>query len=119
MKIKKLSTRITLFVVIATVIGVAILSILASYNIFGVMKQEAVTEIGDAMGSLSGSIDEIARRITSVNDASVENTEGVTNFLGKNTQASDVSVNIEKLAESSKVNAESLKGAINQFKLDE
>ena len=81
--------------------------------------KKAVTEIGEAMGSLSGSIDEIARRITSVNDASLENTEGVTNILGKNTQASDVSVNIEKLAESSKVNAESLKGAINQFKLDD
>ncbi|MCR5195074.1 MAG: methyl-accepting chemotaxis protein [Pseudobutyrivibrio sp.] len=80
--------------------------------------KKAVTDIGEAMESLSDSINEIARGITSVNDASVENTEGVTNILGKNTQASDVSVNIERLAESSRANAESLKGAINQFKID-
>ncbi len=84
----------------------------------GEIKQ-AVTGIGDAMGSLSNSIEEIARRITSVNDASVENTEGVTSILGKNTQATDVSVNIEKLAETSRANAESLKDAINQFKMDD
>jgi len=80
--------------------------------------KKAVTEIGEAMESLSDSINEIARGITAVNNASAENTEGVTSILGKNTQASDVSVNIERLAESSKANAESLKGAINQFKID-
>ena len=80
--------------------------------------KKAVMGIGDAMESLTKSIEEIARRITSVNDASVENTEGVTNILGKNTQATDVSVNIERLAETSRANAQSLKDAINQFKLD-
>ena len=51
MKIKKLSTRITIFVVVATVIGVAILSILSSYNIYGVMKQEAVNELTGMVNS--------------------------------------------------------------------
>ncbi|MCR4706285.1 MAG: methyl-accepting chemotaxis protein [Lachnospiraceae bacterium] len=80
--------------------------------------KQAVAEIGDSMISLSDSISEIAKQITSVNNASLENTDGINNILDMNDQASEVSVNIERLAETSEENAESLKTAINRFKVD-
>lgn len=80
--------------------------------------EQSVSDIGGAMDSLNESINEIAKQIKAVNDASVENTDGVSNILGKNTQATDVSKNIEKIANNSKNNANDLKFAINQFKTD-
>jgi methyl-accepting chemotaxis protein len=102
--------------------------VMASFEIFSAQSQhydegiqtikEAVGEIGDVMKSLSTSIDEIARQITAVTDASLENTDGVSNILGKNTETNDVSGNIEKLAKETKNNANDLKLAINQFNVD-
>ena len=80
--------------------------------------EQAVKDIGEAMNSLKRSVDEIAKQITSVNDASLKNKDGVSNILGKNTQTSDVSVDIERLAKSSRENADSLKEVIDQFKVD-
>jgi len=102
--------------------------VMASFEVFSAQSQhydegiqtikEAVGEIGDVMKSLSTSIDEIARQITAVTDASLENTDGVSNILGKNTETNDVSGNIEKLAKETKNNANDLKLAINQFNVD-
>ncbi|MBE5846730.1 MAG: methyl-accepting chemotaxis protein [Lachnospiraceae bacterium] len=80
--------------------------------------KQAVADIGDSMVSLSDSISEIAKQITSVNNASLENTDGINSILDMNDQATEVSVNIEKLAETSEENAESLKTAINRFKVE-
>ncbi len=102
--------------------------VMASFEVFSAQSQhydegiqtikEAVGEIGEVMRSLSTSIDEIAHQITAVTDASLENTDGVSNILGKNTQTNDVSENIEKLAKVTKNNANDLKLAINQFNVD-
>ncbi len=79
--------------------------------------EQSVTDIGEAMNSLSRSIDEIAKEITTVSDASTKNTDGVTNILGKNTKTQDVSVDIERLAQNSRENADSLKEVIDRFKI--
>ena len=80
--------------------------------------EQSVSDIGSAMDSLNQSINEIAKQIKAVNDASAENTDGVSNILGKNVQATDVSKNIEEIAQNSKNNANDLKFAINQFKTE-
>ena len=80
--------------------------------------KQAVADIGDAMNSLYNSVDEIARQIASVTDASINNTDGVSNILGKNEETNEVSENIEKLAEDTKGNAKDLRVAINQFNID-
>ncbi|MCR4727114.1 MAG: methyl-accepting chemotaxis protein [Lachnospiraceae bacterium] len=77
--------------------------------------QESVVSIGDAMDSLKASIDEIAKEIASVNAASSENSNGVADIIGKNEKTSDVTKEIERLAESSKENAESLDSVVNKF----
>ncbi|MBR5648817.1 methyl-accepting chemotaxis protein [Pseudobutyrivibrio sp.] len=102
--------------------------IIASYEAFSQQGQhydegvstikQAVADIGDAMNSLSNSVDEIARQIASVTDASINNTDGVSNILGKNEETNEVSENIEKLAEDTKGNAKDLRVAINQFNID-
>ena len=58
MKTKKLSTRITVFVVVATIIGVAILSFLSAYKIFSVMKEEAVSQLG---GTVNSNVEQLNR----------------------------------------------------------
>ncbi|SHJ40257.1 methyl-accepting chemotaxis protein [Pseudobutyrivibrio xylanivorans] len=99
--------------------------VISSFEIFSAQSQhydegistikQAVADIGDVMNNLSASIDEIAKQIESVNDASVENTEGVASILGKNTQTDELSQGIENLANETKNNANDLKVAINQF----
>lgn len=78
--------------------------------------QEAVVSIGEAMDSLSHSVNEIAREISSVNDASAENSSGVNDIISKNEQTSDVTKDIERLAQNSKENAVSLDDVVNKFK---
>lgn len=86
----------------------------------GISKlKDEVVEIGNAMDSLSESVNEIATQITSVNDASLENTDGVANILGKNEQAGTVSLDIKDLAETSKSNAKHLKEMIDKFILQD
>ncbi len=102
--------------------------IIASYEIFAAQGQyyndginsikQNVVDIGDAMGSLSSSIDEIAKQISSVNDAVKENSSGVSNILDKGEQTDEVSQNIDKLAVETKGNADDLKVAIDQFYVD-
>ncbi|MBR5637256.1 MAG: hypothetical protein IKW81_10045 [Pseudobutyrivibrio sp.] len=99
--------------------------VIASFEVFSAQSQhydegistikQAVADIGDVMNNLSASIDEIAKQIESVNDASVENTEGVASILGKNTQTDELSQGIENLANETKNNANDLKVAIDQF----
>ncbi|MBO4618371.1 MAG: methyl-accepting chemotaxis protein [Lachnospiraceae bacterium] len=78
--------------------------------------QDAVVSIGDAMDSLSRSVNEIAKEISSVNDASAENSSGVNDIISKNEQTSDVTRDIERLAQNSKENAVSLDDVVNKFK---
>ena len=78
--------------------------------------QEAVVSIGEAMDALSHSVNEIAREISSVNDASAENSSGVNDIISKNEQTSDVTKDIERLAQNSKENAVSLDDVVNKFK---
>lgn len=102
--------------------------VISSFEIFSEQSQhydegistikQSVAEIGEAMESLTKSVNEIATQITAVNDASLENTDGVSNILGQNTVANDVSDNIASLANTSKSNANDLKVAISQFKMD-
>ena len=102
--------------------------VIASFEVFSAQSQHydegistiktAVTDIGDVMNNLSTSIDEIAKQIESVNDASVENTEGVASILGKNTQSDELSQGMQNLAEQTKRNSNDLKVAINEFKVD-
>ncbi len=58
MKTKKLSTRITVFVVVATIIGVAVLSFLSAYKIFSVMKEEAVNQLA---GTVNSNVEQLNR----------------------------------------------------------
>ncbi len=102
--------------------------VIASFEVFSAQSEhydegisvikQAVADIGDVMNNLSASVDEIAKQIESVNDASVENTEGVASILGKNTQTDELSQGIENLAKETKNNANDLKVAINQFNVD-
>ncbi len=102
--------------------------VIASFEVFSAQSQhydegistikQAVADIGEVMNNLSSSVDEIAKQIESVNDASVENTEGVASILGKNTQTDELSQGIENLAKETKGNANDLKTAINQFNVD-
>ncbi len=102
--------------------------VISSFEIFSAQSQHydegistikaAVADIGDVMNNLSTSIDEIAKQIESVNDASVENTEGVASILGKNTQSDELSQGMQNLAEQTKRNSNDLKVAINEFKVD-
>lgn len=99
--------------------------VIASFEVFSAQSQhydegistikQAVADIGDVMNNLTTSINEIAKQIESVNNASVENTEGVASILGKNTQTDDLSQGIENLAKETKNNANDLKVAIDQF----
>lgn len=77
--------------------------------------QEAVIAIGDAMESLSNSVNEIANEISEVNAASQENSTGVAEIVSKNEQTSNVTKDIEKLAETSKFNAENLDNVVKKF----
>ncbi|MCR5116392.1 MAG: methyl-accepting chemotaxis protein [Lachnospiraceae bacterium] len=77
--------------------------------------QEAVIAIGDAMESLSNSVNEIANEISEVNAASQENSTGVAEIVNKNEQTSNVTKDIEKLAETSKFNAENLDNVVKKF----
>jgi len=77
--------------------------------------QEAVIAIGDAMESLSNSVNEIANEISEVNSASQENSTGVAEIVSKNEQTSNVTKDIEKLAETSKFNAENLDNVVKKF----
>ncbi len=81
--------------------------------------ENTVVDIGKSMDTLNSSIQEIAKQISAVNDASMENTDGVANIMGKNEQTSDVTVNIENLAETNRENAESLERAISKFTINE
>ncbi|SDH88011.1 methyl-accepting chemotaxis protein [Pseudobutyrivibrio sp. 49] len=99
--------------------------VIASFEVFSEQSKhydegistikQAVADIGDVMDNLTASIDEIAKQIESVNDASAENTEGVASILGKNTQSDELSQGMQDLAEETKRNASDLKIAINQF----
>lgn len=77
--------------------------------------QEAVIAIGDAMESLSNSVNEIANEISEVNAASQENSTGVAEIVNKNEQTSNVTKDIERLAETSKFNAENLDNVVKKF----
>jgi methyl-accepting chemotaxis protein len=102
--------------------------VIASFEVFSVQSQhydegiteikQAVADIGTVMDNLSKSVDEIANQISSVNDASLENTDGVSSILGMNSETNDISDNIELLAKNNRDNANDLRAAINQFNVD-
>ncbi len=102
--------------------------VIASFEMFatqskyydeGISKvRDGVSEIGSAVNSLSDSVNEIANQIKAVNDASLENTDGVANILGKNEQTGEVTESIKDLAETSASNAKQLKDAIEKFTTD-
>ncbi len=102
--------------------------VIASFEVFSAQSQhydegiteikQAVVDIGTVMDNLSKSVDEIANQISSVNDASLENTDGVSSILGMNSETNDISDNIELLAKNNRDNADDLRAAINQFNVD-
>ena len=57
MKIKKLSVRIILFVIIATVAGVIVQNFMASYNMRNIMKGDAEKELESKITSVSAQLD--------------------------------------------------------------
>jgi methyl-accepting chemotaxis protein len=68
------------------------------------------------MDSLSSSVNDIAKEISAVNDSAAGNRMGVSDIVDKNEQTSNVTGEIEKLATSSKENAQSLENVVNKFK---
>ena len=78
--------------------------------------KDTVKEIGDAMKSLGASVNQIAKEINAVTNASKENSDGVSDIIRKNEETSQITVDIEKLAESSRNDADNLVGIIKKFR---
>ncbi len=78
--------------------------------------RETVNEIGTAMEDLGRSINEIAKEISAVSEASEENSNGVNDIIQKNEETTQITIDIEKLAESSRSDADNLGDIVNKFK---
>ncbi len=78
--------------------------------------RETVNEIGTAMEDLGRSINEIAKEIAAVSEASEENSNGVNDIIQKNEETTQITIDIEKLAESSRSDADNLGDIVNKFK---
>ncbi|MCR5032384.1 MAG: hypothetical protein K6A92_05945, partial [Lachnospiraceae bacterium] len=63
------------------------------------------------------SVNDIASEIAEINSASATNSNGVEEIVDKNDKTTNVSRDIEGLAEDSKTNAESLENVVNQFRV--
>ena len=68
------------------------------------------------MKSLGASVNQIAKEINAVTNASKENSDGVSDIIRKNEETSQITVDIEKLAESSRNDADNLVGIIKKFR---
>jgi len=79
--------------------------------------RKTVDEIGKAMSGLEGSIDGIAHEISAVANASAENNNGVNDIMDKNEETSRITSDIERLAQTSKANADDLEGIVSKFSL--
>ncbi|MCR5153884.1 MAG: methyl-accepting chemotaxis protein, partial [Lachnospiraceae bacterium] len=79
--------------------------------------RSTVDEIGSAMKDLSESINGIAREIAAVTGASEENSEGVNDIILKSEETTKITTDIERLAETSRTDADNLENIVNQFKL--
>ena len=79
--------------------------------------RETVNEIGAAMEELGASINEIAKEIAAVSNASEENSNGVNDIIQKNEETTQITIDIEKLAESSRADADNLGDIVNKFKI--
>jgi len=79
--------------------------------------KDTVHEIGDAMKSLGDSVNQIAKEINAVTGASKENSDGVSDIIRKNEETSQITVDIEKLAESNRNDADKLVSIVKKFKL--
>ncbi|MBR6395370.1 MAG: methyl-accepting chemotaxis protein [Lachnospiraceae bacterium] len=79
--------------------------------------KDTVQEIGDAMKSLGDSVNQIAKEINAVTGASKENSDGVSDIIRKNEETSQITVDIEKLAESNRNDADKLVGIVKKFKI--
>ncbi len=79
--------------------------------------RDTVDEIGVAMKELGASINEIAREISAVTNASEENSNGVNDIIHKNEETTQITIDIEKLAETSRTDADNLGNIVNKFKL--
>lgn len=75
-----------------------------------------VNEIGNAMNDLGESINEIAKEIAAVSDASEENSNGVNDIIQKNEETTQITIDIEKLAENSRADADNLGDIVNKFR---
>jgi len=79
--------------------------------------RDTVDEIGTAMSSLGSSVNQIAKEITAVTNASEENSDGVSDIMRKNEETNQITADIEKLAETSRSDADNLVGIVGQFKM--
>ena len=79
--------------------------------------RDTVDEIGKAMESLGDSVNGIAREVAAVTSASEENSNGVNEIMQKNEETSRITGDIERLAQNSKSDADSLVDIVNKFKL--
>jgi methyl-accepting chemotaxis protein len=79
--------------------------------------RNTVDEIGDAMKALGDSVNQIAKEITAVTAASEENSNGVNDIITKNDETNRITGDIEKLAGTSRANADDLEAVVNKFKL--